>query len=125
MKKVQTCVFICLFVILSGCATIAGENTRSVRVISNPSGAKIYVQNELKGVTPSVVTLPQHLYGGKTLTLTKPGYLDENVIINTQLQPIAILDILFWPSFLVDAATGKLLKIDPNFLNINKKLQIA
>lgn len=110
---------------LTGCATIAGNNTRSIAVNSTPSGAEIYVDNQLYGVTPAVITLSTYIYGGKTLTLKKPGYVDQNRVINAQFQPIAILDILFWPSFFIDAASGSLVKIDPAALNINTQLHIA
>lgn len=35
-----------LITLLSGCATIAGDNTRSVKVDSYPAGARIYVDNQ-------------------------------------------------------------------------------
>lgn len=113
------------FLIISGCASIAGNNTRMVRVDSQPSGAAIFVDNQQFGVTPAVITLPNHIYGGKSITLRKRGYQDQTALVNTKFQPIAILDILLWPTFLVDAATGDLVKIDPANLNMHYNLQPA
>src|SRR3990167_2683974 len=107
---------------LAGCASIAGDNTRNVSVSSKPAGARIYVDNQQYGVTPAVVTLPSYIYGGKNLTLKKKGYVDESMMVNSKFQPIAILDILFWPTFIVDAMTGDLVKIDPANRNLNATL---
>lgn len=130
MKKIKMKVLnitLCgaLFASLAGCASIAGDNTRSVKVSSVPSGAAIYVDNQRYGVTPAVVTLPTNIYGGKTVTLKKQGYQDHTTAINTKFQPVALLDILFWPSLIVDGATGNLVKIDPAHLNLNTNLQRA
>lgn len=107
---------------LASCASIAGDNTRNVAVSSKPAGARIYVDNQQYGVTPAVVTLPSYIYGGKNLTLKKQGYRDESMMVNTKFQPIAILDILLWPTFIVDAMTGDLVKIDPANRNLNATL---
>lgn len=110
-------------VTLVGCASIAGDNTRAVRVNSQPSGAAIVVDNQQYGVTPATVTLPSYIYGGKSVTLRKSGYQDQTMMVNSKFQPIALLDILFWPSLLVDAGTGNLVKIDPANLNLDARLQ--
>ena len=110
---------------LAGCASIAGDNTRAVKVESHPSGAKIMVDNQQYGTTPAVVTLPTYIYGGKSVTLKKAGYQDQSMMVNTAFQPIALLDILAWPTFLVDAATGDLVKVDPASRNLNTTMQRA
>lgn len=111
--------------LLTGCASIAGDNTRQVKVDSMPQGAGIYVDNQQYGVTPAVITLPSYIYGGKNVTLRKRGYQDASMMVNTSFQPIALLDILFWPTFIVDAATGDLVKIDPATRNLNTRLSHA
>lgn len=114
-----------LLAVLSGCASIAGENTRAVKVVSKPAGAAIYVDNQRYGVTPAIVNLPTYIYGGKSVTLKKTGYQDQTMMVNTKFQPIALLDILAWPTFVIDAATGNLVKIDPANLNLSADLQRA
>lgn len=111
--------------VLSGCASIAGDNTRAVKVDSEPAGAAIFVDNMQYGVTPSVITLPTDIYGGKAITVRKKGYQDQTMMVNTKFQKIAILDVLFWPAFIVDGATGYIVKIDPANLNLNYRLQRA
>lgn len=122
MKMIKLAIFCSLFTAISGCASIAGDNTRAVKVTSQPSGAAIIVDNQQYGVTPAVVTLPNYIYGGKSLTLRKKGYQDQTMMVNSKFQPIALLDIFFWPTFVIDAATGNIVKIDPANLNLNSQL---
>ncbi len=122
MKIVLTCL---LSLAITGCASIAGNNTRAIKVASSPAGAAIMVDNQQYGTTPAVITIPNYIYGGKAVTLKKPGYQDQTIVVNSKFQPIALLDIFFWPTFLVDAATGDLVKIDPANLNLNARLQHA
>lgn len=125
MQLIKTLAVAVSFLIIGGCASIAGNNTRAVKVHSYPSGATIYVDNQQYGVTPAVITLPEYIYGGKSVTVRKRGYQDQTMMVNSKFQPISLVNILFWPGFLIDAATGNLVKIDPANLNLNYKLQRA
>src|SRR5438128_1331278 len=122
-KLILSCLLFVSFLSITGCASIAGDNTRAVKVDSYPAGAGIYVDNQQYGVTPAVITLPTYIYGGKSVTVRKRGYYDQTMLVNTKFQPIALLDILLWPTFFVDALTGSLVKIDPANLNLNAKLE--
>ena len=123
MKLIKLVISCTLMLSLFGCASIAGDNTRAVKVDSMPQGAAIYVDNQQYGVTPAVITLPTYIYGGKSVTLKKAGYHDQTMMVNSKFQPIALLDIFLWPTFLIDAATGDIVKIDPANLNLSTKLQ--
>lgn len=125
MKMLKLASFFVLSLIITGCATIAGDNTRAVKVDSMPQGAGIFVDNQQYGVTPAVITMPSYIYGGKSVTLRKRGYQDQTMMVNSKFQPIALLDILLWPTFFVDIATGNIVKVDPANLNLNTTLQRA
>ena len=125
MKTLKISLISLIMVALAGCASIAGDNTRAVKVESRPAGAKIMVDNQQYGTTPAVVTLPTYIYGGKSVTLKKAGYQDQTMMVNTAFQPIALLDILAWPTLLVDAATGNIVKIDPATRNLNANMARA
>lgn len=114
-----------LMITLTGCASIAGDNTRAIKVTSKPSGAAVYVDNQQHGVTPTTVTLPNDIYGGKTVSVKKSGYQEQAKTVNTKFQPIAMLDVLFWPSFIVDGVTGNIVKVDPANRNLDYNLQRA
>lgn len=125
MKLIKLCVALSAIAFITSCATIAGENTRKVRVSSYPAGAKIMVDNKQYGVTPAEVRLPNYIYGGKSVTLQKKGYQDQTIQVNTKFQPVALFDLLLWPTFLIDGVAGNLVKIDPNQLNLHSNLQVA
>lgn len=125
MNIIKKASFLIALLCLSGCASIAGNNTRMVKVESEPAGATIMVDNQNYGVTPAVITLPTYIYGGKSITLRKKGYQDQSMMVNSKFQPIALLDIFLWPTFIIDAATGDLVKIDPANLNLQGKLYRA
>lgn len=122
MKIIKLALICATIVTLTGCASIAGNNSRAVRVSSAPAGAAIYVDNQQYGVTPATITLPNYIYGGKSVTLKKRGYPDQTRMVNTAFQPIALLDIFAWPTFIIDAATGDLVKIDPASTNLDFNL---
>lgn len=109
----------------TGCASIFGDNSRSVKVNSYPQGAGIYIDNKQYGVTPAVVTLPSNIYGGKAVTLKKAGYVEQTQAINTKFQPVSLLDILLWPTLIVDGVTGNLVKIDPANTTVDARLARA
>jgi hypothetical protein len=110
---------------LASCASIAGNNSRAVHVTSVPAGAGVYVDNTQYGVTPTTITLPMHIYGGKSVSVRKSGFQEQSKMVNAQFQPIAILDILFWPAIIIDAATGNLVKMDPATTNLDYNLHRA
>lgn len=125
MKTIQLFALSLIAITLSACASIAGDNTRTVAVKSVPEGAAIYVDNQQYGTTPANITLPNYIYGGKPVTLKKKGYHDQTMMVSTAFQPIALLDILLWPTFLIDAATGNLVKVDPATRNLQTNMQKA
>lgn len=125
MKLLKLSAIVFLFAVITGCASIAGDNSRRVSVNSHPQGAAIYVDNQRYGTTPAIITLPSYIYGGKSVTLKKPGYQDNTMIVNSKFQPVAILDIFAPITFLIDGATGNLVKIDPANTNLHAQLQRA
>lgn len=95
---------------------------RTVTIKSNPAGAKIYINNVSYGTTLAIVTLPTYIYGGNIVTLKKKGYEDISYNINSSFQFVGLLNIFFWPGFIIDGATGNIIKINPNSLNIDLDL---
>ena len=109
---------------LSGCASMFGDNNRSITVNSTPEGAYIYVDNTQYGTTPMVVTLPSFIYGGKTVTFKKPGYVTQSMQVNTAYQLVGLWNILNFPlGMVVDFATGDSVRINPPNLQLNANLQ--
>ena len=112
-KVIQLAVVAVATFSLSGCATMFGDNTRTISIDSVPRGAGIYVNGQRQGTTPAVITMPNYIYGGKTITLKKEGYHEQTFALNTKFQTCGLLNLFFWPGFLIDAAVGNSVKIDP------------
>lgn len=123
MKILKLLTVLSLILSTAGCASVAGDNTRTVKVTSKPSGAAVYVDNQNYGVTPTTITLPNDIYGGKVVSVKKPGYQEQVKTVNTKFQNVALLDVFFWPSFIVDGATGNIVKIDPASRQLDYSLQ--
>ncbi|BBH53400.1 PEGA domain-containing protein [Fluviispira sanaruensis] len=119
-KKTATILAISAF--LTGCASMYGDNTRLVKVDSQPQGADIYIDGARVGKTPAVITLSTYIYGGKTLVLRKENFSETSVMVNSKFQPVTIWNILNGFGFLIDAATGNILKIDPANLSVQSEL---
>lgn len=110
-------------VALVGCASMFGDNTRKVSVNSNPAGALIKIDGQNYGTTPAIITLPTYVYGGKTITLQKDGYVDTSVSINTEFQLVGLWNILNMPiGFAIDGLDGDFVKISTDSQNINTSL---
>lgn len=106
---------------LCGCASIAGDNSKVVRVSSNPQGAKVYANNIPVGTTPTKVVV-NNTWSPTLLTFKKKGYQDTNAEVNTSFQTIGLLNLFFWPGFVVDAATGNMMKVAPESRVIDAQL---
>ena len=73
LRTIALCLVV-LGVFLSGCSstTTPAQETGSVQIISSPSGAEVYLDNEYHGTTPTTITaIPA---GSHPLEIRKPGY---------------------------------------------------
>lgn len=120
MKKILNSVLFIAIIALSGCASIAGDNSKVVHVNSKPEGAQVFANNVPVGTTPTQIMVTT--WSPTLLTLRKPGYKDTNAEVRTAFQPIGILNIFFWPGFIIDAATGNMMKVAPESRVINASL---
>jgi hypothetical protein len=108
---------------LHGCATMLGDNMRTVIVDSHPQGAGVYVDGQRQGTTPTTITLPNYIYGGKSILVKKEGYHEQAKMVNAKFQPCGLWNILFLPGFLIDGVTGNIVKIDPASLHLLSELE--
>ncbi|MFB4342726.1 hypothetical protein RAC90_19820 [Pantoea sp. CS_6] len=113
--------------LLSGCATIVGNENQSVLIDSQPPGARFTVQDETgrpvaEGYTPKTVILEKstHRYFGKKhylLMLESPGYVPVTVPIEARanlwylLGNIPLLGFPGW--LLVDPFYGGMYNLEP------------
>lgn len=122
MKKTLTLLSMLAMLELTGCSTIFGDNQRVVHIDSAPKGAKVTVNSmEMDSKTPTETTVT-NMWSPTVIKVQKPGCASKTVSISPEFQTIGILNILFPPAFIVDAATGNMFKIPENQRNINMKL---
>lgn len=106
---------------LTGCATIFSDKIQPIQmdvvdeqenllanancVVVDPYGAVYYLDANPGSV---VVTKGK---GKLRVECDQPGYQNYvGSISGTSLNPVALLDIIFWPSIIVDVATGSILQ---------------
>ncbi len=121
MRYFTLVISLALFLGLTGCASMFGSNDRSIHVNSRPQGADVYVNNNLVGVTPTMITVPS-TWSSTLVTFKKRGFQPQYAQVNTQFQPIGLLNILFWPGFIIDAAAGNMMKVSPDSKAVNAML---
>lgn len=100
-----------LLVACSGCATIFGDSKDLIIIHSSDPQADISVDGNVlgKGSAQHSVSRGDRV----TITASKRGCSPRSVRTERELIGAFWLNLLFWPGFIVDAATGKLHKTDP------------
>jgi hypothetical protein len=105
--------------VLVGCATVFSGTRENVVINSNPSGALILVDGLEMGTTPATVPLSRPgLGGGKTVTLRLDGYADRSFALQSTFNAVSLVNLLFWPGFIVDALTGAITRYDPSAYSV-------
>jgi hypothetical protein len=105
MRVTRFLVLLLLAGAVASCAYLFKGKLENVSFASQPAGAEVFVNGVLKGVTPVVLELD----AGEeyTIELRRDGYAPEVVRLNNHIGiGWIIVDILFWPGAIVDAATG-------------------
>lgn len=98
-------------VLLSGCATMFSGSTDPVTFKSVPDGAKVEINGNQIGRTPVTVPLKRSLTP-PMVQLKLDGYEPKTLAIQNSFNGVSILNIFFWPGFIVDTATGTIMKYD-------------
>lgn len=93
------------FVFLSACGTLFSSSNQDISFDSNVKDVTIYVDGMEICKTPCVYPLERK---SSTIVVVakKIGYEDKQMVLRSNLNKIAILNLTFWPSWLTDVATG-------------------
>ncbi|MFA9374908.1 MAG: PEGA domain-containing protein [Poseidonibacter sp.] len=120
MKKILLLVMLSLTMSF-GSATIFKGGNQSISINSNPEGAKVYIDGQLRGVTPLAVNLRKGL-SGKELRVQKEGYATSITNMSKSYDPVALLNI-FWDLSTTDFLTGSMMEYSPNnyYIQLDKK----
>ena len=98
-----------LLLLTSGCATIFTRSTDPISFSSRPEGAQVQIDGMNVGRTPVTIPVKRSL-STPQVRLSLDGYESQFVMLSNTFNEVAILNVFFWPGFIVDAATGSLMK---------------
>ena len=88
-----------------------------VKFTSQPDSARVEINGISYGNTPLVVNLKRSL-SKPMVTISRKGFESKTIQMQTSFDWVSIVNILFWPGFLIDLATGAIVDYDPPFYNI-------
>lgn len=95
----------------AGCATIFSGSHDPITFNSVPEGAVVEVNGARVGKTPLTVPIKRSITPPQ-VRLKLADHEPQAVLLQNTFNAVALLDILFWPGFIVDAATGSLMRYD-------------
>ena len=76
---------------------------QKIAEIKDNNSTSVYIKKELSS---------------KYLIAKKEGYRPTPLKLETKFDAVAVINILFWPGFVVDAATGQMCKWDNTYIDI-------
>ena len=118
MKRLLLCTV--AVILLSGCATIFTGSSDTITFKSVPEGAKVEINGANIGRTPVTVPIKRNLTAPQ-VQVKLDGYETQYVMLQSSFNWVAILDIFCWPTFIIDAATGSIMKYE--ILNYEVELE--
>lgn len=109
--------------LFTSCATIFTSSTQAV-VFSGDEGTKVYDMAtnarvaEIQSDRYATVLVKKNL-SSKQFLAKREGYRTKPLQLESSFNPISLLNILFWPGFIVDLATGQICKWDNTHIVID------
>lgn len=101
-----------------GCATIVNKDIVSVPVYTDPPGARLFIAGRVY-YSPDIVKVPRG-QGDFTMTVEKPGYQSERVILQESMDTWWAWNVIF-PGLLHmvdDLVTKRAYDIDPEVVHL-------
>lgn len=112
---------IILMMLLSACASVFSGTDQRMIFKSEPEGATVYFDGLAKGTTPLELLLRKDEF--KEVRISKPGYMDEIIPLQTKMDRTVILNLTVVTAHTTDAMTGAMFEYYPNayFVTMQKK----
>ena len=115
--------------VLAGCATIFSGTSQTINVKVVDSSNQQLLTNvscavsDGNGTTHSITTNPAAITvskgnGALRVDCTKAGYKQLNMAVGDSFNALTVVNVLFWPGFIVDAVSGAYKKY-PSHYQIN------
>lgn len=120
MKILFAAIIVCLS--LSSCATIFTSQRQSI-TFSGLQGTKLYeASSNMKigeiGDDKTTTIRIKKKTGEKNLLAKKDGYKTTPLMLETSFNTTSLWNLLFWPGFIVDFATGQINKYDNTYVEV-------
>lgn len=115
------CFFIVLSFLISSCGTLFSPNNDKITIKSEPSGADVYVNEELKGKTPVEFSLKRNTFKRFEAKVRLKGYETSSFDIRKELNTVSILNTTSLLSWGTDALSGGVIQYAPNLYYIELK----
>ena len=114
---------------MNSCMTVFTKSHQSITFTGN-RGASLYdAQSNVKvGQFDDGGSLTLNLkkkLSDKTFIVKKDGYYNYPITVASEFNSKSLWNILFWPGFLIDLATGKINKYDPVIYNIEMEKKMT
>lgn len=133
MKKILLSI-IPITLLLSGCATVMTGTNQKVEVTAlNQKDHTALNQATCSIVDSTGAVYPLETNPGKTtvpkgkgplqVKCTQAGYKDYTAAINSRFNGISVINVLFWPGFFVDMATGAIQQYPSQYAALMKPLE--
>lgn len=118
IKTIEALTMICAVgVMSSGCATLVSGRSQFITVESNPPGAMVRVGHQT-GMTPVTFKIPK----GKDFPIEVSHYSEKRIIhLQRRIDHKTFFNAIppLWPGFVIDAATGSMMKYDPDVIMVD------
>ncbi len=118
--KISRCLFLILFLfLLTGCATFNSPKEDTIKIDSEPTGAKVFINGEEMGTTPFSRTFRRSTFENKYMVFKKDGYAVKEVTLEKQFNSSSLWNFIFITttsgatSFGIDALSGALIEYSP------------
>lgn len=123
--KLKSFVTALLIMTLTGCATIFSGTSQTINVKVVDATTQVPLQNVSCVVSdgnnsytmagnPSAINISKG--GHVVINCSKPGYRQLNMAVGDSFNAVTIVNVLFWPGFIVDAVSGAYKKYPSHYL---------
>ena len=113
--------FLISLALLSSCATVLAEKTRSFVVTSSPPGAEIAVNGAPYGQTPQRINVPES--ERLVVTVRKDGFHNGGCYVNTKIGAVWLIAdaLFFWlvVPLVVDFLTSNWSRLETGYCTVN------
>lgn len=110
-------------ILISSCGTLFSPKNDKITIKSEPSGAEVYINEELKGKTPLEFDLKRNVFKKFEAKVRLKGYETSDFQIKKELNTVSIFNTTSILSWGTDALTGQVIQYAPSLYFVELKKQ--